>query len=302
MSYNYEATAPFTFQFRRGNAAEWTSDDPILHAGEPGFESDTGKLKLGDGVHTWTELDYFPNVDDIVSGVASVDGQTGIVTLSASYAAKSTETSLSSHTANTSNPHSVTKSQVGLANVDNTSDVNKPVSTATQTALDLKAAASDLTAHTSNTSNPHSVTKTQVGLANVDNTSDANKPVSTATQTALNGKSDTTHNHVVGPVATLTDNATIALNAALGTYFKVTLGGNRTMGTPTNPTDGQRIVIEVTQDGTGSRTLDLGTAFVFGSSFTSITLSTAAGKIDLIGAIYSATKGKWLVTAFAAGF
>ena len=46
--------------------------------------------------------------------------------------------SLSSHIANTSNPHSVTKSQVGLSNVDNTSDINKPVSTAQQTALDLK--------------------------------------------------------------------------------------------------------------------------------------------------------------------
>jgi hypothetical protein len=45
---------------------------------------------------------------------------------------------IDSHIASTSNPHSVTASQVGLGNVDNTSDVNKPVSTATQTALDLK--------------------------------------------------------------------------------------------------------------------------------------------------------------------
>ena len=42
------------------------------------------------------------------------------------------------HITNTSNPHSVTKTQVGLGNVDNTSDVNKPISTATQTALDGK--------------------------------------------------------------------------------------------------------------------------------------------------------------------
>lgn len=46
-----------------------------------------------------------------------------------------------SHIANTSNPHVVTKAQVGLSNVDNTSDANKPISTATQTALDGKAAA-----------------------------------------------------------------------------------------------------------------------------------------------------------------
>jgi hypothetical protein len=52
--------------------------------------------------------------------------------------ASAVASSLSSHTGNTSNPHSVTKSQVGLGNVDNTSDADKPVSTATQTALDAK--------------------------------------------------------------------------------------------------------------------------------------------------------------------
>lgn len=45
---------------------------------------------------------------------------------------------LNSHASNTNNPHSVTKSQVGLGNADNTSDANKPISTATQTALDAK--------------------------------------------------------------------------------------------------------------------------------------------------------------------
>jgi len=86
---------------------------------------------------------------------------------------------------------------LGLGNVNNTSDAGKPVSTAQQTALDLKADTSALGSHTSDTANPHSVTKTQVGLGNVDNTSDANKPVSTATQTALDLKASasalTTH-------------------------------------------------------------------------------------------------------------
>ena len=51
---------------------------------------------------------------------------------------------LNSHTSNTSNPHSVTKAQVGLGNVDNTSDLAKPISNATQAALDLKANISDV--------------------------------------------------------------------------------------------------------------------------------------------------------------
>lgn len=50
----------------------------------------------------------------------------------------SNKTNIINHTGNKSNPHGVTKSQIGLGNVDNTSDVNKPVSTATQTALNKK--------------------------------------------------------------------------------------------------------------------------------------------------------------------
>ena len=78
----------------------------------------------------------------------------------------------------------ITKSMVGLGNVDNTSDADKPVSTATQSALDLKAPLESPTF----TGTVSGVTKSMVGLGNVDNTSDANKPVSTATQTALNLK------------------------------------------------------------------------------------------------------------------
>lgn len=53
----------------------------------------------------------------------------------------------------------------------------------------------------------------------------------------------------------LTDAATIAIDAAQGTTFTVTLAGNRTVGAPTNPSVGQRIKITAKQDGTGGRTL-----------------------------------------------
>lgn len=48
------------------------------------------------------------------------------------------KTNLGYHASNQANPHSVTKAQIGLSDVDNTSDINKPISTATQSALDLK--------------------------------------------------------------------------------------------------------------------------------------------------------------------
>jgi hypothetical protein len=51
--------------FRRGTAADWTTANPILGSGEPGFETDTGLLKIGDGSSDWNSLSY-------VSGSSSV--------------------------------------------------------------------------------------------------------------------------------------------------------------------------------------------------------------------------------------
>lgn len=86
------------------------------------------------------------------------------------------------------------KSDVGLSNVDNTSDLNKPISTATQSALNAKE--NTITAGTTSQyfrgdKTFQTLDKAAVGLGNVDNTSDANKPISTATQAALNAKQDT---------------------------------------------------------------------------------------------------------------
>lgn len=66
-------------------------------------------------------------------------------TLSNSVNTASVQTDVDNHIADTANPHSVTATQVGLGNVDNTSDVNKPVSIAQQTALDEKVDKSTLT-------------------------------------------------------------------------------------------------------------------------------------------------------------
>jgi hypothetical protein len=108
-----------------------------------------------------------------------------------------TPTAYEAHVNSTANPHATTKAQVGLGNVDNTSDANKPVSTAQATALGLKA---DL-AGAAFTGPVTGITKAMVGLGNVDNTSDANKPVSTAQATALGLKADLTGATFSGAVA-----------------------------------------------------------------------------------------------------
>ena len=45
-------------QFKRGLASSWIKQNPILAVGEPGFEKDTGRFKIGDGFSHWLELDY----------------------------------------------------------------------------------------------------------------------------------------------------------------------------------------------------------------------------------------------------
>lgn len=83
------------------------------------------------------------------------------------------ETKVNNHIANKSNPHTVTKTQVGLGNVNNTSDADKPVSTTQATAIaDAKAAGTtaqtSINSHAGRKDNPHTVTRAQLGLATTD--------------------------------------------------------------------------------------------------------------------------------------
>lgn len=56
-----------TFQLKRGTAARWKELNPVLRQGEPGFEFDTGKLKIGDGLTTYNDLRYQTSKDYIVN-------------------------------------------------------------------------------------------------------------------------------------------------------------------------------------------------------------------------------------------
>lgn len=56
-------------QQRRGTTAQWTSSDPVLEAGEMGWESDTNKFKIGDGTNAWSSLTYFNDVADLAGAL-----------------------------------------------------------------------------------------------------------------------------------------------------------------------------------------------------------------------------------------
>ena len=110
---------------------------------------------------------------------------------------------------NKNNPHHVTKQQVGLGLADNTADLDKPLSRATQSALELKADK----AHLEDITNPHRVSKQQVGLGHVDNTADLDKPISKATQAALYLKANHTHLHDVDALEGFDTDTSLSANS-----------------------------------------------------------------------------------------
>ena len=56
-----------TLQFKRGTAARWSTVNPVLAKGEPGFVYDKNKIKIGDGVTPWNQLPYFEGSSGIES-------------------------------------------------------------------------------------------------------------------------------------------------------------------------------------------------------------------------------------------
>ena len=90
---------------------------------------------------------------------------------------------------------------------------------------------------------------------------------------------------------TLTDQATITWNASTEDVAKVTLAGNRTLGSASSGTTGQFISLLIIQDGTGSRTLTWNAAYEFASD-TAPTLTTTAAKGDVF--VFRYNGSKWL--------
>jgi hypothetical protein len=94
---------------------------------------------------------------------------------------------------------------------------------------------------------------------------------------------------------------TTLVNAALANSFNLTLtASTTTLGTPSNPVDGQVIRLRVTQGGSGSFTLAYASGYDFGAAGTP-TLSTAAGKVDVLGFEYVASLSKWVYLGAALG-
>lgn len=121
------------------------------------------------GADTTLQNNITKEVNDRKGEVTRIEGLISDEAATRAQADTTVNAKVGSHIGNKSNPHGVTKAQVGLGNVNNTSDADKPVSTAQATAIaDAKAAGTNaqtnLTTHMQNMSNPHGVTRDQLGL------------------------------------------------------------------------------------------------------------------------------------------
>ena len=145
-------------------------------------QSTTGKeVPAESAMPSWSLVhNFYIKLNNDVKMTATVDPE-GYVTF------ETMQTALNTHTGNKSNPHSVTKSQVGLGNVPNVATNDQtPTYSDTTTLVTLssgekisiafakiKLAITTLIDHLVNKSNPHGVTKSQIGLGNVENKSSA---------------------------------------------------------------------------------------------------------------------------------
>lgn len=121
------------------------------------------------GADTTLQNNITKEVNDRKGEVTRIEGLISDEAATRAQADTTVNAKVDSHIDNKSNPHGVTKAQVGLGNVNNTSDADKPVSTAQATAIaDAKAAGTNaqtnLTTHIQNKSNPHGVTRDQLGM------------------------------------------------------------------------------------------------------------------------------------------
>lgn len=231
----------YRFKFRRGPASEWTADNPVLLAGEPGLEIDTYKLKIGDGVQLWNDLEYFPNIDDLIAGVASVDGRIGVVTLTDLYAAIA-------HAHTQSDVTGLTAALSGKAATSHThieNDVTGLIS-------DLAGKASSVHAHSQS-----DVTGLSTSLSGKSDTGHAHAESDvTGLASSLDGKSDTSHTHAPESTLTIarkktssgnflgsdtsglyvvcnngTEDLAVSIPAVVGDYLEVSLSALVTQGT-----------------------------------------------------------------------
>lgn len=198
-------------QQRRGTAAQWTAANPVLAAGEIGFETDTNKFKMGNGTSTWTALTYFANATELAAAIDAVVGiapetldtlgelaatigndpdflaslatDEDLADMVTQGAANLTE--LGNNLVEAINDHA--NIELNVHGIANTALLATTENVATAKSEAIAAAALDATSKSTGAvaEAVATITKESLGLSAVDNVEDASKPVSTAQAFAI---------------------------------------------------------------------------------------------------------------------
>ena len=272
-------------QLRRGDAADWTSANPLLAEGELGIELDTIKIKIGNGIDNWNALAY---VSGGGGGVTSVTGTSPIV----SSGGTSPAISLASTYGDTLNPYGSKTANYVLASPDGSSgvpsfraivasDIPTLNQNTTGTAANITATSNSTLTTLSALSLPYSQLSGTVPTWNQNTTGTASNV--TGTVAIANGGSGTTTaqgamNAFAGAVTSgsyLRGNGTNVVMSTIQVADVPTLNQNTT-GTASNVTG----IVAVANGGTGTATpaLVAGTNITITGSFPNQTInSTASG-------------------------
>ena len=211
---------------------------------------------------------------------------------------------------------SITKSSIGLDNVQNTTDASKPISTLTQNALDTKV--DKVTGKVLSTNDYTTAEKTKLAAITGTNTGDQDlsayatntalsakaplaSPAFTGTVTAgvISATSITAPTYASAPITLTYSGSTINWNPAQGLNAAITLTQNSSLSFTGAPPVGSYGTVVLTQDATGTRTITLPTMTgvtnkVLGSTSTStVALSTAANAKDILNFYYDGTICYW---------
>jgi hypothetical protein len=206
-------------QQRRGTAAQWTAANPILAAGEIGFETDTSKFKMGNGSSAWSALTYFANAAELA---AIIDGAPDLLNTLNELAASigddpsfftSVATNLSSHEADTTSVHGIANTTV-LVTSSQLSDSSTTAQTNAQT-----FATNAIGAHAADTSDVHGIADTTALALTADLTAHSNDSTDihgiTNTANLVYTADLTGHNSDTTDVHGIADTAALALTADL---------------------------------------------------------------------------------------
>lgn len=299
-------------QVRRGTSSEWSVSNPVLSAGEPGFDSTNNVLKLGDGSTAWSGLSeigsfsevYYGDLDgamilecrndtgsDIsagtpvyVSGYYSANGKALIAPADAANVSKMPAIGILENTITNGSEGIV--HCFGLASGFNTNSFS--VGDTVYVASGGGLTATRPTSSSVLIQNIGRVLRSDIsqGRILVLGPGRTNDVPNNATFVSLTTDS-LTYNASKPTITTNTDGATINFNMNSADVHTVVLGGNRTLAL-SNVAAGQRFIIRLTQDSTGSRTVTWFSGIKWPGNLEP-TLTTAANKTDVFGFICTTT-------------